>query len=235
MKKAHFHFDSDLADLLPRAKRAGALRYEFSGPQSVKHLIESLGIPHTEIGEIICNNTRVDLGYLVQDGDRIEAHVAAAAVSAEGDPCFALDGHLGRLSARLRMLGFDCLYRGDYTDEELAQTAVTEDRFLLTRDRRLLMRKSISRGYLVRHLDASRQLAEVAARFGLEKWIKPFTRCIRCNHPLQSVPKEDVLDRLQPLTRLYYEDFRLCRACGQIYWNGSHVDRMRRIIASLGS
>jgi len=235
MKTARFGFDADLADLLPTARRALSIDYQFSGPQSAKHLIESLGIPHTEIGSITTAGRAVGLSYLVQDRDDVEVHGVLRGADSDESPRFVLDGHLGRLSAGLRMLGMDCLYRRDYADDELADTAVAEGRFLLTRDRRLLMRKVISRGYLVRNLEAREQLPEVAARFGLGRWSKPFSRCIRCNHLLQPVPKRDVLNRLQPLTRLYYEEFRLCAACGHIYWNGSHVERMRRVIAELQS
>ena len=168
-------------------------------------------------------------------GCRLGVQSAGPIGSVDGEPRFILDGHLGRLSRRLRMLGYDCLYRADFADEDLARNAVAEARYLLSRDRRLLMRKAISRGYLVRNLDTARQLVEVARHFELLRWMTPFTRCIRCNHVLRVAAKQDVLDKLQPLTRLYYEEFRLCPTCGQVYWSGSHVEHMRKVILDLGS
>jgi uncharacterized protein with PIN domain len=144
-----------------------------------------------------------------------------------------LDNHLGRLAAYLRMLGFDCLYHNDYSDEELAEILQHEERILLTRDRRLLMRNVVSHGYCPRSLDSLEQLTEVIQRFELAKRIQPFHRCLRCNHPLEPVSKEAVLDRLEPLTRLYFDEFQICPDCKQIYWKGSHYERMERLIEQI--
>jgi uncharacterized protein with PIN domain len=131
------------------------------------------------------------------------------------------------------MLGFDCLYRSDYEDEELAETAQREGRILLSRDRRLLMRKAVTYGYCLRSLDSLEQLTEVIQRFELTTHIQPFHRCLRCNHPLEPVAKEAILDRLEPLTRLYFDEFQICPACKQIYWKGSHYEKMEKLIEQL--
>ena len=235
MKTAWFEFDKALAGLLDRSRRSGAFELSFSGPQSVKHLVESLGVPHTEIGEIECGGRQVDLHYQVQSGDAIKVHSVPPSRAPGEEPRFILDGHLGRLNSSLRMLGFDCLYEGAAEDEVLAKLAIAEGRTLLTRDRHLLMRKTILLGYLVRSLDPSEQLIEVTRRFGLSPMFHPLQRCIRCNTLLQPVEKQAVLDRLQPLTRRYFDIFRICPHCGQVYWKGSHVDRMLRVIAKLRS
>jgi hypothetical protein len=70
-------------------------------------------------------------------------------------------------------------------------------------------------------------------RFDLAKHIVPFHRCPRCNHSLEPIAKEAVLDRLEPLTKLYFDEFQICPACKQIYWKGSHYDRMRDLIEQL--
>jgi uncharacterized protein len=128
------------------------------------------------------------------------------------------------------MLGFDCLYQNDISDEELAALTQQQGRILLSRDRRLLMRKGISSGYCPRSLEPTEQLLEVIERFDLVKRIVPFHRCLRCNHPLEPVAKEDILDRLEPLTRQYFDEFQVCPACGRIYWKGSHYEQMRQLI-----
>ena len=143
------------------------------------------------------------------------------------EPRFVLDNHLGRLAAYLRMLGFDSLYRNNYNDEELVETSQREERILLSRDRRLLMRKAVSHGYCLRSLDSLEQLTEVIQRFDLTSRIMPFHRCLRCNHPLEPVAKEAVLDRLELLTKLYFNEFQICPACKQIYWMGSHYEKMQ--------
>jgi hypothetical protein len=77
------------------------------------------------------------------------------------------------------------------------------------------------------------QAAEVLKRFNLTGLVKPFQRCLRCNSPLQVVSKEDVIDRLEPLTKKYYEEFRICPSCKQVYWKGSHYEHMQQLISQL--
>ena len=225
-------FDQGLRELLPKARRERGGALSFNGPQSVKHLIESLGVPHTEVGRLIVNGSPSGLHYLVRDGDRIEVFSGPEHIETK-EPRFAIDGHLGRLTAGLRLLGLDCDYSRDISDDELAEGALQSSRFILTRDRHLLMRKAISQGYLVRALDPRAQLREVVARFGLQAWFQPFHRCMRCNGLLRPVAKEAVLDRIQPLTRLYFDDFRVCSSCNQVYWKGSHFSRLQKTVAAL--
>jgi len=233
MKVARFDFAPDLQSLLKRDLRGQLVEMKFKGPQSVKHLIESLGIPHTEIGPLNADGREIGLDYIVHDGDRIEVRPVAPATDETAEPRFVLDGHLGRLASHLRMLGLDCLYDNGYEDEELVQISVEEERVLLTRDRLLLMHKVISQGYLLRSLNPTEQLYEVVQRYGLVKWVKPFQRCMSCNHLLESVSKEAVLHRLEPLTKEYFDDFRICPACEQVYWKGSHYERMMELIENI--
>lgn len=237
MKTAYFRFSPELAVLLPRSKREGVFSYTFNGPQSVKHLIESLGVPHTEIGRVCANGHRISLDYLVRDGDAIEVEAISYGNGVDeelkGEPRFVLDNHLGRLTAHLRMLGLDCSYRNDFDDLQLLRISTQERRILLTRDRRLLMHKAVRFGYLLRSLDPEEQLMEVVQRYHLVRWIKPFHRCLRCNTPLESVPKAAILERLEPLTKLYFDEFHRCPQCDQIYWKGSHYERMQAQIQRL--
>ncbi|MEJ5241875.1 MAG: Mut7-C RNAse domain-containing protein [Anaerolineales bacterium] len=235
IKTIHLWFEPALTPLLPPPYRDGEFDFHYRGPQSIKHLIESLGIPHTEIGEIECGDRRVDLSYLPRSGDRLRVwlirHPEPGPHSPE--PRFILDNHLGRLTAHLRMLGLDALYRNDFQDDELIARALQEGRILLSRDRRLLMHKALQQGCLLYSLDPEEQLRQVIERYHLLRWVRPFRRCLRCNHPLEPVEKEAILDRLLPLTRLYYDEFSRCPACDQIYWKGSHYERMERFIRAL--
>ncbi len=233
MNQATFQFIGELNDFLPDGKKDKPVDCSFNSDQSVKHLIEAAGVPHTEVGRILANGAPVDPSYLAQEGDQISVYPLAE------DGClplrpqearFVLDNHLGRLAGYLRMLGFDALYRNDFQDDELAEVAEKGDRLLLTRDRRLLMRNQVQRGYWVRSKVPRQQVLEVVHRFVLSRQVTPFQRCIRCNGLLQPVSKEEVFDRLQPLTRLYFDEFRICPDCDQVYWKGSHYERMRDFI-----
>ena len=228
---AYFDFHPELHCFLPRDKRNVTLALAFKGRQSLKHLIESLGVPHTEVGQVTVNGQARGLDSVPHNGDRIEVRAAAPGCPLEAR--FLLDSHLGRLAAYLRMSGFDCLYNNDYHDDEIAGILAEDARILLTRDRRLLMRKVVQYGYCLRSLEPPQQLTEVVRRFDLADKIRPFHRCLRCNHPLQPVSKETVLDRLEPLTKIHFDEFHLCPACDQVYWKGSHVERMGRLIESV--
>lgn len=241
MKHAVFEFAEELCIFLSPQNRQGTVRLSFRGPQSAKHLIESLGVPHTEIGSVWLDGRMVRTSYQVHDGNRLEVHPVPPPGSgpqpgpaeAVPEPRFVLDGHLGRLAARLRMLGLDCLYRNDYSDEELTEISIGQGRILLTRDRRLLMQKVITQGYCPRSLEPEVQFEEVMRRFDLTRWVRPFQRCLRCNALLQPVSKQAVLHRLEPLTKKYFDEFRICPDCNQVYWKGSHYEKMLNVIERL--
>lgn len=236
MRQASFRFYAELNDLLPANLRQITFTRFFANPCSVKDIIESLGVPHTEIDLILVNGESVDFAYVVQDGDRISVYPVFESIDITPlvrvrpqplrEPRFVLDAHLGRLARYLRMLGFDTLYRNDYTDDELARISSVERRILLTRDPGLLKRSVVMHGYWIRASDPSRQAREVLDRFDLAGAIAPFARCLCCNAQLQPARKQDILDRLPPMTQMAYDEFRLCSTCGRVYWKGSHYRRM---------
>jgi uncharacterized protein with PIN domain len=243
MPELQISFINELNDLIPKRQRGKILSVSFKGRQSIKHIIESLGIPHTEAGLLIVNEQPTNFDFIVQSGDVIKVYPASpqldllSGMFSNGEmtiePRFILDNHLGKLAAYLRMFGFDAAYRNDYQDDELAQITVDLSLILLTRDRQLLMRKTIRFGYLIRSLDPENQVLEIFQRFNLTDQITPFHRCLRCNNPLKPIEKDLIIHRLQPLTKKYFEEFHICPACHQLYWKGSHYDRMEKLIAKL--
>ena len=243
MAKADFHFYAELNDFLPPSKRQVSFAHFFQDRPSIKDMIESLGVPHPEVDLILVNGESVNFSYLVQDGDQISVYPISQSpeivprVSVRPQPLaiprFVIDIHLGKLATSLRMLGFDTLYRNDYGDEELAYISSTEERILLTRDRGLLMRSIVTYAYYVRATDPQLQIVEVLQRFNLSKLITPFQRCIRCNGLLQEVPKESIIDQLPAKISQDVDKFHRCLECGQIYWKGSHVERMQRFIEGI--
>jgi uncharacterized protein len=228
MKRASLNFDPSLREFVSREVDGDAVLYEFNDRPSIKHVYESLGLPHTEVREVRVNGQVVDNGRILQDGDQVEIlPYPPVAPHPESNPRFILDNHLGKLAVFLRMLSFDAVYRNDIQDEELASRASSEGRILLTRDRGLLMRSTVTRGYCLRSLDQKVQIREVMDRYNLYPLAKPFTRCLRCNSLLQQLEKGQVDDQLEPLTRRYYKEFHQCSQCGKIYWKGSHYERMK--------
>jgi hypothetical protein len=243
MRRAELRFYAELNDFLPPEKRYASFACHFLVSGSVKDLIESEGVPHTEVDLILVNGESADFTCLVRDGDRISVYPVFESLDITPvlrvrplplrETRFVLDAHLGRLAGYLRMLGFDTLYRSDYRDEELVRVSSGQGRILLTRDRNLLKYGAIQYGYAVRETNPRRQAREVVERFDLARSAAPFTRCLRCNDPLQVVAKESVMERLLPTTRERYNEFRQCPACGRVYWAGSHYQRMQRLVEEL--
>jgi uncharacterized protein with PIN domain len=90
------------------------------------------------------------------------------------------------------------------------------------------MHAVVRTGYCPRSQNSDEQTVEVIRRFDLLGSIAPFTRCIRCNAPLRNIAKAEIIERLEPLTKIYYEQFRRCTGCDQIYWPGSHFSKLQK-------
>ncbi len=241
--QVQLRFYAGLNDFLAPALRQIEILYPLSRKASIKDVIESFGVPHTEVELILVNGVAVDFSHIVQDGERISVYPAFASLAVPASmrlraelpavPRFVVDVNLGRLTRYLRLLGFDCLYRNDHDDAVIAQIASTQQRVVLTRDRALLRRKAIVHGFYVRAVQPKLQVREVLQRFDLTGRIAPYSRCTRCNGSLRKTNKQSVDHRLEPLTRKYYHDFLICPDCGRVYWQGSHVARAEQLLDEL--
>lgn len=208
---------------------------------SVKDLIESCGVPHTEVDRIFVDGKPVDFSYVLNENAAMEVHsvnftprdIAGSRLQSRNIKRFVADGHLGTLARNLRLLGLDVFYINTVEDRQLLEVMQREDRALITRDRRLLMHSIVAHGYCPRSADGEEQTIEVLRRFNLENAIAPFTRCLDCNAPLETVEKKDVVERLEPLTKIYYQDFRRCPGCGKVFWGGSHFDKLRQRVEEM--
>lgn len=242
---ASVRFYAELNDHLPEAKRYGIFEKQLITPTTAKDLIESFGVPHTEVDLVLVNGISVGFAQLVQPGDRVsvypmfEAFDISAELRVRPEPLretrFVLDVHLGKLAAYLRMLGFDARYQSCFRDEDLARISAEERRILLTRDRELLKRAQVTHGYWLRQTDSRRQIAEILDRFDLCSAIRPFTRCMACNGLLENAGKNQVRERIPPLAAELHDEFRDCPGCGRVYWKGSHYRRMETWIQELMS
>ncbi|MEZ4520255.1 MAG: Mut7-C RNAse domain-containing protein [Thermomicrobiales bacterium] len=230
----------DLNDFLPVSRRQASFEREIRRPTSIKDLIESAGIPHTEIDALLLDEQPAEFDRLVDEPCRIAAYprfTELPFMSGGGllpplpnPPQFILDVHLGKLARYLRILGFDARYANSLDDDELVQISVDDDRILLTRDRQLLMRRALSLGYYVRETNPRAQVTEIIQRLRLTGQMLPFSRCPACNRQLRPVAKPEIESRLEPLTSRYFDEFWICEGCERIYWEGSHHARLREIV-----
>jgi uncharacterized protein with PIN domain/sulfur carrier protein ThiS len=240
MATATIRFYEELNDFLPAARKKQQFPVRFHTGDTVKALIESLGVPHTEVDLILVNGRSVAFEQKVQQGDRISVYpvfesleigtVTKVRPAALRRTRFVLDVHLGRLAKLLRMLGFDALYSNSYDDASLSRISRDHGRIVLTRDRELLKRSMITHGYCLRSDQPMEQLLEVLKRFDLSEKVQPFSRCLRCNRVLQEIDRQRAAASVPEYVARTYDRYKSCPDCGRIYWQGSHWEHMRRVL-----
>jgi len=240
---ATFRFYEELNDFLPPARRRRDFSVACARAATTKHMVEALGVPHTEVELILLNGESVGFDRILADGDRVavypvfESFDVTPLLRLRERPLrssrFVADAHLGGLAHLLRMLGFDTLYDNAFADAEIERLAATEHRIALTRDRELLKRRGVTHGMYVRALRSVDQLREVAGRLDLARSARPFSRCLHCNGALVAAAKADVLPRLPPRAAATFERFSVCRDCGRVFWEGSHWRRMKGLVEEI--
>jgi len=240
LKKVTLRFYEELNDFLPSNKKKKRFEHSFIDRTSVKDMIESLGVPHTEVDLIIVNGNSVNFSYLVNNGDDISVYPMFESLDITNlqqlrakplrKPKFILDVHLGTLAKYMRILGFDSLYKNNYKDEEIVDISLKEKRTILTRDRGILKRSKVTQGYWIRSIKTDEQIIEVIKRFDLKEEIKELSRCLLCNSLLRKISKEKVIDRLPRKVKEFHNEFYYCKKCDKIFWKGSHYTKMKGII-----
>jgi hypothetical protein len=234
---------AELNDFLRPDLRGTTVRRAYRSHQTVKDVIEAVGIPHTEVDLVVVNGEPVDFSHRPASGDRLAVYPVFESLDVSPisglrpaplrDPRFVVDVNLGRLARLLRLLGFDVRFDPGLDDAALARVSREERRVLLTRDRGLLKRREVTHGLFVREDDPLDQAVAVVRRLQLDGQLAPFTRCLRCGGPLDEVDKDEILDRLLPLTRRHYDEFHRCRTCAQLYWRGSHHARLGQLVEQI--
>jgi uncharacterized protein with PIN domain len=237
---AVFRFYEELNDFLPEERRKRDIEIAIDRARSVKDAIESAGVPHTEVDLVVVDGASVDFTHLLRGGERVAVYPMFEALDITPvlrlrprplrDPRFVADVHLGKLARHLRMAGFDTLWANDWDDDEIVRISGVQRRTILTRDKGMLRRREVERGYFVRATASEAQLAEVLRALQLEALVQPFTRCRECNTPLEDVPKSEVIGQLPPMVRSLYDRFKRCPGCERVYWQGSHYERMRGLL-----
>jgi len=237
---ATFRFYEELNDFLALDRRGREFSVPCARAATTKHMIEALGVPHTEVELILLNGESVGFDRLLHDGDRVavyptfEAFDVTPLLRLREQPlratCFVADAHLGGLAHLLRMMGFDTRYDNAFADDEIERLSAAEHRIVLTRDRELLKRSGVTHGMYVRALRSTEQLREVFERLDLARGARPFTRCLHCNARLVAIDKAQALPALPPRVAAQFERFSACEGCARVFWEGSHWRRMRSLI-----
>ena len=243
MHNIYFRFYEELNEFLPEEKRKVRITHNYIDRASVKDVIESLGVPHTEVDLILVNGKSVGFDYLINDGEDISVYPVFESLDITNvqhlrpkplrEPKFIADVHLGKLTRYLRMMGFDVFYKNDFDDDKIVNLSLTEKRAILTKDRGILKRSEVTHGYWVRTTKVKEQVIEVIKRFDLKNIIKEFSRCITCNSLLIKTDKDKILNELPPKVARSQEEFYRCPACQKNYWKGTHYQKMLSFIQSV--
>ncbi|SMG40047.1 hypothetical protein SAMN06265784_103742 [Paraburkholderia susongensis] len=245
MVTATFRFYEELNDFLARPLR----RHEFpcvcARGATTKHMIEVLGVPHTEVELILVNGESAGFGHLLAEGERVAVYPKFEALDIQPllrvreRPLrvtrFIADAHLGGLAPLLRLAGFDTLYDNHYPDADIEALAAAQQRIVLTRDRELLKRRNITHGCYVRALRPREQLREVFERLDLARSAQPFRLCLMCNAPLRRIAREEVGQRAPHGVLQRHSRFVTCDVCGRVFWEGTHWQKMRALIDSVAA
>ena len=146
---------------------------------------------------------------------------------------FAAENTLGKLSKWLRILGFDtiCSSGGQQLDFFLAASS---ERVLLTRTRSMARQIRSDRLLFVRSDEPRQQLMEVIRNLHIQpEDVRPFTRCVDCNHPIEPVEKRLIRNQVPDFVYEVHEQFQRCRQCRKVFWPGSHTTRALEVIRGL--
>ncbi|MFE7073107.1 Mut7-C RNAse domain-containing protein [Streptomyces sp. NPDC057620] len=226
----HVEFAPGLRVFVPHGRRSGATSVATDGSSTLGHVVESLGVPLTEVGELVVNGRPVTVSHLPVPADSVEVRAVERPQPVPGAPLrFLLDVHLGTLARRLRLLGVDAAYESlDIGDPALAARSAAERRVMLSRDRGLLRRRELWAGAFVYSTRPDEQLRDVLGRFAPD--LHPWTRCTACNGLLTEASKDEVAEQLRGGTRRSYDVFAKCAECGRAYWRGAHHEQLQAIV-----
>jgi uncharacterized protein with PIN domain len=155
-------------------------------------------------------------------------------VSRNVSPRFVVDKTLGRLARWLRIVGCDVLYGSNFSGRGLLAAARRDGRIVLTRNRRLA-RQEVEPPLLVVAADRFReQLRQVIAAFEIDPTAALFRRCVDCNAELAEVDREAVQGEVPEFVLATQKHFRRCPHCRHVFWDATHVARVRSELERMG-
>ena len=239
----HISFDPGFEVFLKR-KKSLVFTCPLKRNAPIIDIIESIGVPHTEIGRISAKGAELDFHFKPRSTMSVDVSPVQALCDVREktllrpvpypDIRFIVDENVVKLAVFLRILGLDAIYHPGIHDGEIAAIARAQKRVVLSRDIQLFKRKNIVYGRYIRSINPLDQIKEIKDFFRFHEPFAPFTRCLECNTVLAPVSKESVIHRLEPKTKAYFNEFRLCPVCDKVFWRGSHHDHMMQALTSSG-
>ena len=144
------------------------------------------------------------------------------------EPKFLVDEMLQRLGRWLRAAGYDTTIAQDaQSDYYLLRQAIDEGRLLLTKDIELTKHRRAHGTVMLLSGDTMDEYArQLSDELGIDWTHNPFTRCMVCNSLLTHATAEQ-LANMPEMAKEHNDEAWYCKQCNQVFWDGSHVKRMR--------
>lgn len=138
------------------------------------------------------------------------------------------DEMLIKLGRWFRAAGYDTrIAQSGMKDREILQQTCSENRRLITRDRKLMEFRNADDWVVLLQCRLMEQcIEEVTHQLKINWLFRPFSRCLKCNTLLIDASTEDYKN-LPDSIRLTVDRLCYCPRCQQLFWEGGHVQRMR--------
>jgi uncharacterized protein len=137
---------------------------------------------------------------------------------------FAAERTLGRLGKWLRLMGFDTLSENECPRGSFLKR-VGPERIFLTRTDRLREAAIGLKTIFIQANDPAEQVLELICKVGIRpEDLRPFSRCLICNEPIETVAKNEVARSVPDYVWNTQTNFSMCPKCGRVYWKGSHTE-----------
>jgi len=152
-------------------------------------------------------------------------------------PSFIVDGMLGNLARKIRLLGYDSRYESSAEDSDLIKMAEKQRRIIISKDENLS--KSAEKiglvTVLIRGNDEVEQIIQIATKLGLSNFVidSNSSRCVDCNGKLETIDKIRVMNKVPSGIYERQEKFWICRDCKKIYWEGTHFEKLQEFVDKL--
>ncbi len=175
----------------------------------------------------------------------MKAHLSAKCAGArrpalrQNDVSFVADSMLGSIARKLRFFGFDTLYVKNADDGEILKIGISQGRVILTADREFFKRivKAGTPGVLVAGKGEVEDLVHILSKNGIGSAGagRIGSRCSICNGLLAPKNTSSVKGIVPEKVAASHQVFFQCIECNKVYWEGSHLRRVRDLAKRIDS